>query len=639
MFFKYRIYQNNGKSLALSAATATATEGLTYRDFIDSALTSAIGGEGTPIGAIEWHVGFSAAVRKRIGSLYIKNDEGYAILLGSTVRVYAATERAFIYAAATLSSLALGGELYEGFLYDVPLCEERGYRVYLPSRAGLEGFCRMVDFLAAYKFNAIILEIGGAMEYKKHPEINRAWDEFCRDVHRFSGRADEIQFKTYPWPKNSIHCDNAEGDILSQEECREIAAYCRSRGLEVIPECPSLSHTDFLCLAHPELREREGDGHPDTYCPRHPEVYGYVFDILSEVIEVFEPRKINIGHDETYSIGICPRCKGTPAYRLYAEDVMRIYTFLRERGIEPYMWGEKLLNAFLRRGNILHRIGGAGHGEGTRHVPALWPSRDLLPREGITYLHWYWPFNEEYDKVYHERGMRVLFGNLNALAVKNFSKRVKQGIRGGYVSNWGGFGDEYMQRNQQYLSLLAAAYAFFCEDFEARGKEDILKLCFEEGYRYRLSCMRAPLEITHTTPHSIPFEYAWDGIFITDEKYLLGRYELTYADGTVATLPVRYGSHIGCATPKQTVGGAEFTQLVHGALPITYRGRYAYRTAYEDPHPERTLTSVRYIPAEGREEIPVSLIAISRTPAAEICATVSATAVTDHGADVAGLQE
>ena len=272
MFFKYCLYDREEARFSVTPLTVCATEGLTFREYIDTALATAHG-TGEPIAAIEWHRGIPTAIRRRIGDRFRASDEGYAIVIGKKTRVYAASERATIYAAATLSTLSHGGELHGGFLYDVPLAEERGYRVYLPSRAGIRAFYRMVDFLATYKFNAIILEIGGAMAYHRHPEINRAWDEFCRDVHRFSGRADEIQFRTYRWPKNSIHCDNAEGDILTQDECREIAAYCRSRGLRVIPECPSLSHTDFLCLAHPELREREGDGHPDTYCPRHPDVY------------------------------------------------------------------------------------------------------------------------------------------------------------------------------------------------------------------------------------------------------------------------------------------------------------------------------------------------------------------------------
>ena len=635
MFFKYRIYEKKENVLSFSAVTEMAAAGLAYADFIKSALAGAVGGIGAPITEIEWHIGLSASVRKRIGDRYVKSPEGYAIVLGSKVKVYAATERAFIYAAATLSSLAKEGELYEGFLYDVPLAEERGYRVYLPSRAGFDGFFRMVDFLATYKFNSIILEIGGAMEYHRHPEINRAWDEFCRDVHRYSGRADEIQFKTYQWPKNSIHCDNAEGDILTHDECRRIADYCRSRGLNVIPECPSLSHTDFLVLAHPELREREEDMHPDTYCPRHPDVYTYVFDILEEVIEVFQPKALHIGHDETYSIGICPRCKGTPAYRLYADDVNKIHAFLSERGIGVYMWGEKLLNAHWKG----HLIGGAGHGKGTWHVPSLWPSRDLLPRENMTYLHWYWQFNPDYDNVYHERGMRTLFGNMSAMSIKDYKKRIARGIKGGYVSNWGGFASEYMQRNQQYYQLFAAAYAFFCEDFDTREKADLLRLCFEEGYRYNVSNVKNPIEITHTTSHSIAFEHVWDGIFITDEKYLLGNYELTYTDGTVAYLPVRYGSHIGNNAPKKTVGNSEFTQLLHGALPVAYGQGYAWRTVYEDPHPEKDLIAVRYAPAEGKADISVSLIGASRRVERDISATVAPCADTTFCEGVAGVQE
>ena len=633
MFFNYRIYDKTDKKLYVTKTTECATEDLSYSDCIKSMLSSAVCvGEG--ISRIEWHLGITASVRHRIGDAYLKSEDGYAITVDTVTKVYASTERGLIYAAATLSQLSRADELFRGFIYDVPMGEERGYRVFLPSHTGMQEFYRMVDFLATYKFNAIIIEIGGAMEYRRHPEINSVWAEFCRDAFRFSKRTHEIQFKTYPWPKNSIHCDNAEGDIITQDECRQIAAYCRSRGLRVIPECPSLSHCDFLCIAHPDLREREGDGHPDTYCPRHPDVYTYVFDILEEVIDVFEPDAINIGHDETYSIGICPRCKDTPAYVLYAEDTKKIYEFLKARGIRTYMWAEKLLKA--RSGKYL--IGGAGHGKGSQHVPALWPCRDLLPRD-ITYLHWYWPFNEDYDNVYHERGMRVLFGNMNALAIKNYKKRVSRGIRGGFVSNWGFFSNEYMQRNLQYLNLLSAAYAFWCDDFEARGKESMLKLCFEEGYRYAVSRVTHPIEITHTTSHSIPFEWVWNGIFITDEKYLLGNYELTYKDGSVAYLPVRYGSHIGCANIKKTVGNTEFTQLVYGVLPVNYSGHYAYRTVYEDPHPEKAISSVKYVPADNFKDISFEMIGFSRAIQSHITATVVPSADTAFDADIAGLQE
>jgi hexosaminidase len=235
--------------------------------------------------------------------------------------------------------MAEADALCEGFLYDSPLACERGYRVYLPARAKMAQFEEILDLLTEYKYNRIMLEIGGAMEYKRHPEISATWAAFCREMRSTSGKTFEIQHKTYPWPKNSIHCDNAEGDVLTWEECRRIAALCRERGIEVIPECPTLSHCDYIVMAHPEIREREGDEYPDTYCPNHPDTYPLVFDILDEVIEVFCPKEINIGHDEAYSISICKRCRKTPAPVNYANDIKKIKAYLDERGIKTAMWG------------------------------------------------------------------------------------------------------------------------------------------------------------------------------------------------------------------------------------------------------------------------------------------------------------
>ena len=633
MFFQYSIYDVGDRGMALTANTALSAETLTYREYIESALSSARG-HGHPIHRIEWHLGLTPSVRKRIGDKLKKSPEGYAILIGDVTKVYAESEPGFVLAASTLACLAKSGDLREGFLYDVPFCEHRIFRCFFPSRAGTESFFRLVDFLALYKYNTISFEVCGAMEYHRHPEINRAWSEFCRDVRRYSGRAQEIQFKTYPWPKNAIHCNNADGEILTQEECRRIVDYCRSRGMKVIPAVQLLSHSDYLVMAHPEIREREGDLHPDTYCPNHPDTFRYVFDILEEVIDVFRPECINIGQDEVYSIGLCPRCRKTPPYKLYADHAKKVYEFLKARGIEVMMEGEKLLNA--RAGK--ERIGGAGHGKGEARVPSLWPCRDLLPRD-ILYVHWYWPFNEEYDKIYHERGMKAIFGNCNALATSHFSARCRQGILGGAVSNWGPFAAEYMQRDQQYLALLSSAYAFFAEDIDSMNKNDLLRLCFEEGYRYCISRTKHPIEITHTTSHSIRFEWFWDGIFITDEKYLLGNYELTYTDGTVATLPVRYGSHIGCSEFSRTLGNPEFMQLVYGVLPILHDGGYAYRTVYEDPHPDKTLSAVRYVPTQGRENIDLKLIGVSRRAPEGIKAMFRGCADAEFSDDIAGLQE
>ena len=112
-----------------------------------------------------------------------------------------------------------------------------------------------------------------------------------------------------------------------------------------------------------------------------------------------------------------------------------------------------------------------------------------------------------------------------------------------------------------------------------------------------------------------------------------------YTDGTVATLPVRYGSHIGNASPKKTVGNSEFTQLLHGALPISYGKGYAWRTVYEDPHPDKTLSAVRYVAAAGKEEVAVSFFGITRGASRDITASVAPCSDTTFSDGVAGVQE
>ena len=71
----------------------------------------------------------------------------------------------------------------------------------------------------------------------------------------------------------------------------------------------------------------------------------FVFDILDEVIEVFKPKRIHIGHDELYTACVCERCKDKKPSDIYAEDVRKISNYLAGKGVGTMMWGEKLLRA------------------------------------------------------------------------------------------------------------------------------------------------------------------------------------------------------------------------------------------------------------------------------------------------------
>ena len=137
--------------------------------------------------------------------------------------------------------------------------------------------------------------------------------------------------------------ENGDGGYLSQDELRGLIQYCKERGFEVIPEVPSLGHCDYLMMGNPDIAERADDPYPDTYCPSNPKSYQILFDVIDEIIDVFEPSIMNIGHDEYYTIGVCEKCRGKSGADLFSADVNKIADYLAAKNVRTMIWGDKLL--------------------------------------------------------------------------------------------------------------------------------------------------------------------------------------------------------------------------------------------------------------------------------------------------------
>lgn len=530
------------------------------------------------------------------------DSEEYVLSISEDILVYASQPVGFLRAVSTIMQMVSSDELMKCFLYDYPACSIRGYRVYMPGHKTLGDFKEMVDFLVYYKFNAMILEVGGAMEYKRHPKINEKWVEFCRECSKYSGRAEEIQ-EGQGWDKDSIHYENGDGEFLTQDECRSLAEYCRERGIEIIPECPTLSHTDYICHAYPEIAERQNDPYPDTYCPEHPMTYKIVFDVLDEVIDVFKPKRINIGHDEFYSVAVCDKCKGKIPSSVYADDVKKISEYLASKGIETMMWGEKLLKARFPDGRKIggwyepHICNGV-----TYQIPNMYDCADKMPK-GVTYLHWYWEFGDHLDDEYHSRNYPVVYGNFSALGCNRFRERINRGISGGFCSNWGSNAEEYMQRNGQYFNLVTTGYALWSDSYDDSEREALKSRAVIELYRKRNQKIKNPLKVRHCAYHSIDSPTFWCGRFIVDEIYVLGNYVVTYEDGATASLQVKLGTNIGPYEPRNKKHTSE---VLYSTLPIKQKKGYLYEHLYENPYPGKKIEKIEYVPAEGKENIKIA---------------------------------
>ncbi len=620
----------HAKNFFLNADTALHIPSCAYTDYLTEQLQALCARPertaATPVRAVTLHAGIPDALRaafteehteeaevievkdsfvENVGGIPVERkrlatEEEYVLSIGEHIDIYATTDDGFLRALSTLMIESDKGGLCEGRYYDAPACGIRGYRVYLPGRESIGAFIEMLDFLVYYKYNKLILEIGGAMEYKRHPRINEKWVEFCADMNAYSGRTEEIQ-KSQQWSKNSIHSENGDGSYLTQAECRMLAAECRRRGIELIPECPTLSHSDYICLAYPELAERQNDPYPDTYCPSNPDTYRVVFDILDEVIEVFDPKNINIGHDEFYSVGICPRCQGKDLARIYADDVKTLSEYLAAKGIGTYMWGEKLVKARYSNGK---RIGG-WYEEKTYHgvrfqIPWLFRCADMMPT-GVTYLHWYWPFGTHLDDEFHARAYPVVFGNFNALQCADYRTRINRGVLGGFVSNWGSFAPEYMQRNLQYYDLICTAEALWSDTYDTPDAPVLRQHTLDAMYTKYCASIKHPLKVLHTAHHTVPSTFFWCGIFIEDAVYLLGHYELSYTDGTKALLPVKLGTNVASHTASEW----QVNEAGFAAHAIPDGEGFLFEHLYENPHPDKKIATITYLPAEGKEEIRV----------------------------------
>lgn len=494
---------------------------------------------------------FSARLKRNIPvtfSLVQKDDvtdEGYELTLDqSGAAIKAASEQGLFYGFQTLIRICNKEELQAVFIKESPCAPRRGLKLYLPApdADGIMEFKKIIDFAAFCKCNFLLLELGGALEFKNHPEINEGYVKYAADMQEYPGKTLDIQNKA-PWRKNSIHTENGGGKILSQKQFVELVEYCRARFIEVIPEMPSLSHCDYLLVNHPEAAERKEDPYPDTCCPLSPEYHRVYNDLLDEVIDLIKPSMIHIGHDEYYSTCLCPRCKDKSAPELYAGDIDRIAAYLESKGVKCAIWGEKLLDSHWRTGEA---IGGAEIPATDQYeaVPALYPATDLLQSKPEIF-HWYWNVDRTLEQVYADHGMNYILANFTPVKCKDWTRRIQAPYAKGIcVSNWGTTSMRTLQRNGVLYELLSGSI-FLWEHGTENDYPAIDAEVFRRLYAYLTPEGDNILTVTHTVQTPIQFKYFFDGYQLDEEKYRLGDHVFRSAEtGKIYRFPVIFGTNI-----------------------------------------------------------------------------------------------
>jgi hypothetical protein len=129
-------------------------------------------------------------------------------------------------------------------------------------------------------------------------------------------------------------------------EIRQAVASARAHFIEPIPLVPSLGHMEWLFLNGQNLDVAADPTHPYSIDPENPRSYDLLFGALSEIVEIFHPKRFHIGHDEVSMIGQFPKAGSTKTVtELFVQNVTTVHGWLARQGIGSMIWGDMLLHA------------------------------------------------------------------------------------------------------------------------------------------------------------------------------------------------------------------------------------------------------------------------------------------------------
>ncbi len=153
--------------------------------------------------------------------------------------------------------------------------------------------------------------------------------------------------------------EGAYGGYFTVEEMKEIVDYCAERYITAIPEFDIPGHTSAILHAFPQLscsgeevEVKTAQGiYDDILCAGKDETFDVVFDILSDIIEIFPSEYIHIGGDEAPKKRwkTCPHCQARIKDEGLADEealqgwfTNRVVEFLRSKGRKAVVWNESL---------------------------------------------------------------------------------------------------------------------------------------------------------------------------------------------------------------------------------------------------------------------------------------------------------
>ena len=289
----------------------------------------------------------------------IKGNEAYELIVGKKNIIIEAAEAAgLFYGIQSLiqmmpaeifktNGLKNGFDIQAAHITDVPQFTYRGMHLDV-SRTFFtkDEVKKYIDLISKYKFNRLHLHLtdgsGWRVKMKKYPELTRK-----------TAFRPQTTFKEF-WTKGGRRfvdegTPNATGGYYTQEDVKEIVAYAADKFITVIPEIEMPGHSEEVFVAYPHL-SCSGEAYVNSdFCIGNEDIFPFIEDVLTEIIELFPSEYIHIGGDEAGKSAwkTCPKCQKRikdenlkDVDELQSYFIKRISKFLQSKNRKLLGWDE-----------------------------------------------------------------------------------------------------------------------------------------------------------------------------------------------------------------------------------------------------------------------------------------------------------
>lgn len=327
--------------------------------------------------------------------------EGYFLnITPEAIEIYARTTHGLFNGLMTLCQLgrgANGNALPGGLIADYPAMSWRGISDDFSRGqvSTMDDFKGIIRFLAEYKFNVYMPYLEDLIMLDKYPAIGLS------------------------------------RGALSKAEIAELQAYAKNYFVEIVPVFQTLGHFENILNLPDFVKYAEFPGAASLNVSSL-EADEFLFNMLEEVIPLFESPYFNIGADESWDVGLGSNrdlaAKESVA-ALHARHYNKVFQKVKEHGKKPLMYSDMLMN----------------------HPEIL----SLIPKDVIV-VDWHYNLNDNFPSVKQltDSGFTVIvspavhnwhnpFPNLTNswINITNINREgFRNRARGTVISNWGDFG-------------------------------------------------------------------------------------------------------------------------------------------------------------------------------------------------------